>query len=47
MKFSIKEFIIKCDQIRSFLRISSHLPKKNFIFCEVLSCSATHETTEA
>ena len=39
MKFSIKDFFSKCDQIRSFLRIWSHLPKKslieNFIFCEV------------
>ena len=28
MKFSIKEFFIKCDQIRSFLRMWSHLLKK-------------------
>ena len=37
MKFSIKDFFSKCDQIRSFLRIWSHLFKKslmeNFIFC--------------
>ena len=36
MKFSIKEFFSKCDQIRSFRRILSHLLKKplaeNFIF---------------
>ena len=36
MKFSIKDFFSKCDQIRSFLRISPHLLKKclieNFIF---------------
>ena len=36
MKFSIKDFFSKCDQIRSFLRIWSHLRKKplmeNFIF---------------
>ena len=36
-KFSIKDFFSKCDQIRSFLRIWSHLLKKslmkNFIFC--------------
>ena len=36
MKFSIKDFISKCDQIRSFQRIWSHLRKKslmeNFIF---------------
>ena len=40
MRFSIKDFFSKCDQIRSFLRIWSHLLKKslmeNFIFCEVL-----------
>ena len=28
MKFSIKDFFKKCDQIRSFLRIFSHLLKK-------------------
>ena len=37
MKFSIKNFLSKCDQIRSFLRIWLHLLKKslmgNFIFC--------------
>ena len=36
MKFSIKDFFSKCDQIRSFLRIKSNLLKKslmgNFIF---------------
>ena len=39
MKFSIKNFFSECDQIRSFLRIWSHLLKKslmeNFIFCAV------------
>ena len=39
MKFSVKDFFSKCDQIRSFLRIWSHLLKKslmeNFIFCAV------------
>ena len=37
MKFSIKDFFSKCDQIRSFLR--SLLKKslmENFIFCAVL-----------
>ena len=38
MKFSIKDFFSKCDQIRSFLRIWSHLLKKflmeNFIFVQ-------------
>ena len=39
IKFSIKDFFSKCDQIPSFLRIWLHLPKKslmeNFIFCAV------------
>ena len=39
MKFSIKEFSGKCDQIRRKLRIWSHLQEKslmeNFIFCAV------------
>ena len=38
MKFFIKGFFSKCDQIRSFLLIWSHLPKKflmeNFIFVQ-------------
>ena len=40
MKFSIREFFSKCDQIRCKLRIWSHLLKKswteNFIFCAVI-----------
>ena len=40
MKFSIKDFFSKCDQIRSILRIWSHLLKKplmgNLIFCAVV-----------
>ena len=39
MKFSMKDFFSKADQIRSFLQIWSHLLKKslmeNFIFCVV------------
>ena len=39
LKFSIKDFLSKCDQIHSFLRIWSYLVKKilmeNFIFCAV------------
>ena len=39
MKFSIKYFFIKCDQIHRKLRISSHFMTKsldeNFIFCAV------------
>ena len=41
MKFLVKDFFIKCDQISSFLRIWSHLLKKslieNFIFCAVIT----------
>ena len=37
MKFSIKDFFSKCDQIRRKLQIWSHLLKKslmeNFVFC--------------
>ena len=40
MKFSIKDLFSKCDKIRSFLGIWSHILKKylmeNFIFCAVL-----------
>ena len=39
MKFSIKDFFSKYEQIRSFLRIWPHFLKKslmeNFIFCAV------------
>ena len=39
MKFSIKNFFSKCDQIHSFLQIWSYLLKKslmkNLIFCAV------------
>ena len=39
MKFCIKDFFSKCDQIRNFLRIWSHLLKKslmkNCTFCAV------------
>ena len=39
MKFRIKDFSSKCDQIHDFLRIWSHLLEKslmeNFIFCAV------------
>ena len=40
MKFSIKDFFNKCDQIHRELRIWSHALKKslmeNFIFCAVI-----------
>ena len=39
MKFSIKDFFSKCDQILSFLQIWSHLLRKSlmesFILCAV------------
>ena len=31
MKFSIKDFFSKCDQIRSFLRVWSHLLKESLL----------------
>ena len=41
VKFSMKGYLSKCDQIRSFLRIWSHLLKKslmeNFTFCSVFA----------
>ena len=41
MNFNINNFFSKCEQIRSFLRICSHLRKKSFmekfIFCAVPS----------
>ena len=44
MKFSIKDFFSKCEQIRRRLRICSQLLKKslmeNFIFCEVQIATA-------
>ena len=48
MKFSVKDFSSKCDQIRSLLRIWSHLMKKslmeNVIFREVIqSCFSEME----
>ena len=46
MKFSVKEFFSKCDQIRRKLRIWSHLLKnflmENFIVCAVKTIKKTH-----
>ena len=43
MKFSIKNFFSKCDQIRSFLQIWSHILKKpsmgNFVYSAVVKSS--------
>ena len=50
IKFSIKDSFSKCDQIRSSLRIWSHLLKnslmKNFIFCSAYKVSTppSHHT---
>ena len=45
MKFFIKDFFSKCDQIRRFLWIWSHLIMKslteNFIFCAVVRPKGT------
>ena len=46
MKFTIKDFFKKCDQIRSFQRIWSRLLKKyfveNFIFCAMQVAYTIH-----
>ena len=39
MKFSIKVFFSKCDQIRSFLQILSHLLKKSLMESFCAECS--------
>ena len=41
MKFSIKDFFSKCDQIHKFLRIWSHLLKKSLIENFIFLCSAS------
>ena len=50
MKFSIKEFFSKSDQIHRKLQIWSHLLKKtlmeNFIFCEVKQGGLHWQKTE-
>ena len=40
MKFSIKDFFSKCDQIRSFMQIWSHLLKKSLM--EILFCAVDY-----
>ena len=40
MKFAIKDFFSKYDQICSFLRIWSHLLKKSFMENFIFLCSA-------
>ena len=47
LKFCIKIFFCKCDQIRSFLRIWSHLLMKslleNLIFCAAVATLTSYE----
>ena len=49
-KFSIKDFFSKCDHVRSFLRIWSHLLKKslteNFFFFFFFTVNATQHQVE-
>ena len=43
MKFSVKDFFCKCDQIRRKLWICSLLPKNSFlVFCAVGYSSSSH-----
>ena len=39
MKLSIKDFFSKCDQIRSFVRVWSHLLNKFLMENVIFSCS--------
>ena len=43
MKFSINDFFSKYDQIRSFLRIWSHLLKKCLMENLIFLCSVTNK----
>ena len=47
MKFSIKDFFSKCDQIRNFLRIWSYLLKKSLMekFIFLVQCLQKHILT--
>ena len=51
MKFSIKDFLSKCDQIRWKLRIWSHLLRKflmeNFILCAGACISCLNKTVDS
>ena len=50
MKFSIKDFLSKYEQIRIFLQIWSHLLERsfmeNFIFCVVITAYYLKKKTE-
>ena len=41
MKFCIKDFVSKCDEVRSLLSISSHLLKKSLMGNFIFLCSAS------
>ena len=47
MKFSIKDFFSKCDQISSFMQIWSHLPRKSLMessfFVKCISVFVLHQ----
>ena len=45
MKLPIKDFFSKCDQIRSKLRIWSHLLKKSSMENFIFLCSVSSDTT--
>ena len=47
MKFSIKDFSSKCDQIRIFLQIWSHLLEQSLIKKLYFLCSEEHLQTAA
>ena len=47
MKFSIKDFFSKCDQIRSFLRICSHFPADLITFTEEICKGAVTQIEKA
>ena len=47
MKFFVKDFFGKCDQIRSFLRICSHLLKKSLMENFIFLCSVSHNTSSS
>ena len=44
LKFSIKDFFSKCDQIRSFQQIWSHLLKKSLMENSIFLCSVIEAT---
>ena len=47
IKLSIKDFFRKCDQIRSFLRIWSHLLKKSLMEKFIFGAVKVHRTPQS